>query len=229
MSGFPDRENQLFAILETFSAEGLEFLVIGGYAVAAYQHRFSVDADLVITAEQFERFATLLREEGYKKIKDRKLDAGRFVAFQRSDDLPVTVDLMVGGVQSRATNASWDYDELVQQADQATVKGSERSVTVRIPEKELLLAMKLHSGRMTDARDMIALADDIDFDRVAAYADRGDTEQFKAVLEELRDTIKSEDFADAYKGVFTAQTLPEDRIAAVDKFLEQQVETLDTD
>lgn len=64
MSGFPDRENQLFDILETFTAHDLEFLVIGGYAVSAYQHRFSVDADIVITAEQFDRFATLLRDEG---------------------------------------------------------------------------------------------------------------------------------------------------------------------
>lgn len=116
MSGFPDRENQLFAILETFNEHGLEFLVIGGYAVSAYQHRFSVDADLVITAEQF--------------------------------------------------------------------------------------------------------------DRVADHVDRGDREQLRAVLERIRDTVGSEDFRDAYKGVFTAEELLEDRIAAVQAFLTRQIEDL---
>lgn len=159
MSGFPGRENQLFAILEMFNEHDLEFLVIGGYAVSAYQHRFSVDADLVITAEQFDRFASILRDEGYGQVEDVDLAAGRFVAFQRSDDLPVTVDLMMEAVQSRETDAAWRYDELARHAEPVTIDGSEQSVTVRIPTAELLMAMKLHSGRLTDARDVVALAD----------------------------------------------------------------------
>lgn len=229
MSGFPDRENQLFAILETFNEHGLEFLVIGGYAVSAYQHRFSVDADLVITAEQFDRFAAVLQDEGYEQIEDVDLDAGRFVAFQRSADLPVTVDLMVGAVQSRATGAAWQYDELARHSKQVTIEGSEQSVTVRIPETEVLMAMKLHSGRLTDARDVIALADDVDFDRVADYLDRGESDQLQAVLEQVRDTVGSEDFRDAYKGVFTSEDLPEERITAVQEFLTQQIDDLATE
>jgi len=46
------------------------------------------------------------------------------------------------------------------------------------------------------------------------------------VLERARDTIGSEDFRDAYKGVFTAQELPKERIAAVQEFLTQQIEEL---
>jgi len=87
--------------------------------------------------------------------------------------------------------------------------------------------MKLHSGRLTDARDVVALAEDVDFDRVADYLDRGDADQVQAVLERVRDTIGSEDFRDAYKGVFTAQELPEKRITAVQEFLTQQIEELD--
>lgn len=229
MSGFPDRENQLFAILETFNEHGLEFLVIGGYAVSAYQHRFSVDADLVITAEQFDRFADILRDEGYEQVEDVDLEAGRFVAFQRSGDLPVTVDLMVGAVQSRATDAAWQYEELARHAEPVTIEGSERSVTVRIPEPEMLMAMKLHSGRLTDARDVVALADDVEFDRVADYLERGDTEQLRTALEQVWDTVGSEDFRDAYKGVFTAQDLPEERIGVVQEFLTRQLDELATE
>lgn len=226
MSGFPDRENQLFAVLEMFNTHDLEFLVIGGYAVSAYQHRFSIDADLVITEEQFDRFAAILREEGYEAIEDTDLDAGRFVAFQRPDDLPVTVDLMVGAVQSRETDAAWQNDELTQHAKSAMIEGSERSVTVRIPEAEVLMAMKLHSGRLTDVRDVVALADGIDFDRVADYLDRGDTEQLLTVLGRVRDTVENENFQDSYKGVITAQALPEERIVAVQAFLSRQINNL---
>lgn len=224
MSGFPDRENKLFAILTTFIDHGLDFIVIGGYAVSAYRHRFSVDADLVISGEQFDEFSALLREEGYERIEDVDLDAGRFVAFQLSDDLPVTVDLMVEAVQSRETDAAWRYIELAGNAKPVEIEGSERSVAVRIPERELLIAMKLHSGRLTDARDVVALADDVDFDRVEEYMDRGDQEQLQGVLDRVRDTIGSEDFRDAYKGVFTAEDLPEERIVAVQEFLAGQID-----
>lgn len=224
MSGFADRENQLFAILETFDEHDLEFVVIGGFAVSAFQHRFSVVADLVIPAEKFDEFASLLREEGYELVEDVDLDAGRFVAFQRSDDLPVTVDLMVDAVQSRETDVAWCYDELVRKAKPVEIEGSERSVTVRIPERELSIAMKLHGGRSTDARDVVALAEGVDFDRVGEYVDRGDMEQLQAVLQRVRDTIGSEDFRDAYNGVFTAEDLPEERIAAVQEFLTRQID-----
>jgi hypothetical protein len=229
MSGFHDRENQLFAILETFNEHDLEFIVIGGYAVSAYEHRFSVDADLVITAELFDRFAGILRDEGYERVADMDLEAGQFVAFERSGDLSVTVDLMVGAVQSRETDAAWQYEELARHAEPVTIEGSERSVTVRIPETEMLMAMKLHSGRLTDARDVVALADNVEFDCVADYLERGDTDQLQTVLERVRDTVESEDFRDAYKGVFTAQDLPADRIEAVQEFLRRQLDELATE
>lgn len=84
--------------------------------------------------------------------------------------------------------------------------------------------MKLHSGRLTDARDVVALAEDVDFDRVAAYVDRGDPDQLHEVLERGQETIRSDAFTDAYKGVFTAEELPEDRIASVQQFLTRQIE-----
>jgi hypothetical protein len=42
-------------------------------------------------------------------------------------------------------------------------------VNVRVRSKELLVAVKLHSGRLTDARDPIALINDIDLDDVAIH------------------------------------------------------------
>lgn len=226
MSGFTDRENQLFDVLRTFSENDLEFIVFGGYAVSAFRHRFSVDVDLVIPADQFEQFASTLRSVGYEEIEDRPLERGRFVAFQKDDELPVTVDLMVDAVQNRETDATWGYEELAEHAQQAEIEGSDATVRVLIPEPELLVAMKLHSGRLTDARDVVALADQVDFERVEPYLVRGDSEALQTVLERVRDVVTSDDFADAFKGVFAAQALPETQIEAVTEFLDAQINQL---
>lgn len=223
MSGFPARENQLFDILQTFSENELPFLVIGGYAVSAFHHRFSVDVDMVIQADQLDRFDELLRTEGYEQFEDRQLAQGRFVAYRKDAELPVTVDLMVDAVQSRKTGGTWGFDELDEQAHRTEIEGSETAVTVRIPTKELLVAMKLHSARLTDARDVVALADDVDFDRVAGFMDRGDPDQLTAALERVRGVITAEGFVDAFKGVFATRERPEARIKAVETFLEEQI------
>lgn len=83
---------------------------------------------------------------------------------------------MAGAVQSRATDATWRYDELARRAESVTIDGSERSVTTWIPEPEVLMAMAMHTGRLTDARDVVELADNVDFERVADDVVRGNTE-----------------------------------------------------
>jgi len=62
VSGFIDRENEIFEVLQDFMAKDLDFVVVGGYDVSAYQHRFSVDADLVIRSRDLEEFTQVLKE-----------------------------------------------------------------------------------------------------------------------------------------------------------------------
>lgn len=50
MSGFVARENHIFDVLDAFKKSCFEFIVVGGYAVSAFQHRFSVDADLLTSS-----------------------------------------------------------------------------------------------------------------------------------------------------------------------------------
>lgn len=228
MSGFTGREHQLFEILHAFKERNLDFILIGGYAVSAVQHRFSVDADLVIAPEALDQFTEILLAEGYDAEEDRALDEGRFISYRKDAELPVSVDLMVGTVQTRQTGASWSYDELSRHALTREVEGSEDSVTVRVPENELLMAMKLHSGRRTDARDVVALAGDVDFDRVADYMDRGEPERFREALERVQATVTGEGFEDAFKGVFSEQELPEEQIQQVQHLLQKHIDALRT-
>ena len=43
---FIRRENKIFEMLQEFLNNDLDFIVIGGYGVSAYKHRFSIDADI---------------------------------------------------------------------------------------------------------------------------------------------------------------------------------------
>lgn len=225
MSGFVARENQIFDLLEAFHHRGLDFVVIGGYAVSAHDHRFSVDADLVVPDDRVAEFIDVLAANGFEAAVDRELDGSgvRYLAYENDADLPATIDLLVNALLCRQTDAAWRYGYFQQHATTAVIEGSERTVEVQIPQKELLVAVKLHSGRLTDARDAVALADDLDFDTVAEHLDRGDPEKLRRVLSNVEATVRSEDFADAFKGVFQAGTHPEANIERLRRFLQAQM------
>lgn len=221
MSGFVDRENQIFEILQRFLGRGLEFVVVGGYAVSAFHHRFSVDADLVVRSDHLDGFTEVLRNEGFEEVVNRALDpyGGRFVAFEKDRELPVTIDLLVDGLYCRQTDAFWGFDYFVQHSSVVEIEGSERSIEVRVPDRELLVAVKLHSGRLTDARDAVALAADLDLETLERHVSRGDQGELSTVLEQMDETIASDDFEDAFKGVFQQGALPKDRIRTIRHFV----------
>jgi len=222
MSGFVDRENEIFEVLQEFKIEGLDFVVVGGYGVSAYQHRFSVDADLVVQSDDLEEFTQVLEERGFEKNTDRNLVySGRYLAYVKDEELPVTIDLLVDELQCRQTDASWSYQYFEDHSVEKTVEGSEESVRVQVPTKELLIAVKLHSGRLTDARDVVALIEDPDLEKVENHIDRGDQEKLRRVLENIEKTVSDSDFEDSFKGVFSQDTLPEQQIQQLQEFIQE--------
>jgi hypothetical protein len=72
------------------------------------------------------------------------------------------------------------------------------------------IAVKLHSGRLTDTRDVVALIDGADLQTVERHIERGNREKLQQVLENVAETAKDPDFEDSFKGVFAQQALPED-------------------
>jgi hypothetical protein len=222
MSGFINRENEIFGVLQAFKAEDLDFVVVGGYGVSAYQHRFSVDADLVLQSEDLERFTRILEERGFEKDTDRNLVySGRYLAYVKDAELPVTIDLLVDELQCRQTDASWSYQYFEKHSLEKEIEGSEESVSVRVPSEELLIAVKLHSGRLTDARDVVALIEDADMEEVEKHIDRGDQEKLQDVLENVQQTVSDSDFEDSFKGVFSQNTLPEQQIQRLQEFIQE--------
>lgn len=227
---FIARENEIFATLQAFNDAGLDYVVVGGYAVAAFEHRFSVDADLVIRAADLEEFAAVLEEREFAKAVEAELDVygGRFVAYEKAAELPVSIDLLVNGVTSRQTDATWAYDYLRDHADRWDIQGSEQAVTAQVPDPALLMAVKLHSGRLTDVRDVVALGPHTDLAAVEDHLVRGDEQQIQGVIEDALVTLEDDNFADAFKGVFVREELSADTIDRVAAFLQEQLDALES-
>lgn len=80
--------------------------------------------------------------------------------------------------------------------------------------------MKLHSGRMTDARDIVALADQINPEKITKHLDRGDNEKLQDVLKEVNHTISGGNFEDAFKGVFQTGTIPRENIQKIKEIIQ---------
>ena len=70
---FIKRENEIFNILAVFKENGLNFILIGGYAVSAFKHRFSIDADIVIKEKDLQKFRDILKENKYGQ-SDKKFE-----------------------------------------------------------------------------------------------------------------------------------------------------------
>ena len=191
-----ERENTIFEILQAFVDAELNFVVVGGYAVSAYKHRFSVDVDVVITVEEKTNFEDVLKKKGFVKTIVKDLDhlyASQFIRYEKKSKLPVSVDLLIGGIGSRTTAASFSFEELKLCAEKMKIVGTEKEVVVYIPKKEILIVLKLHSGRLTDFRDIVALTKHIDFDLIKNFIWRGKVEIVKENIEKLISLVKLAD------------------------------------
>jgi len=62
--------------------------------------------------------------------------------------------------------------------------------------------MKLHSGRLTDFRDIAALAKDADLSIIKRFLFIGDLNVLQDNLDRLNKTVNDKKFIDSFKGVF---------------------------
>ena len=224
----PDREQELLTTLDAINDAGLPYVLVGGWAVTAFNQRFSTDVDLVVPENVVEDYESFLREHDYDRTSERETSGiyeGRFIQYSKDVSNPVTIELMVNVLRCRQTNAEWSYRYLDQHTQPVTV-GRTMSVDTRIPERELFLAIKLHSGRFRDARDVVAAATDADFEHVDTHLHRGDPDALYEQLVSISEQLADESFVDAFKGEFRQQTVPKETIERVRGFLAAQHQQL---
>jgi hypothetical protein len=215
LKSFIERENEILGIIKSVNKSGLKYVLVGGYAVSAYMHRFSVDADICIDKENTGSFRNLLKSKHFTMTKRRDLEdayKGEFECYVKKTKLPVTVDLMIGSIASRQTNSSISFQPLFEHSAIKKITGMEKSIEARIPAKEVLIALKVHAARMTDARDIVALCKGIDYELVESFVKKGDAKKVQENISNLIAYFKSDNFRDSFKGVFSIEKLPAENI-----------------
>lgn len=206
---FVKRENEIIRILKKLTEKRLDFVVVGGYAVSGLaRHRFSVDCDLVVSRRELEKIEDVLKEEGFEKhVVKTGFDAvysGEFVSYRKEvSGLSVNIDFLVGSLVCRATEAAWSFDYIRRNSVDANITGIETSVVCRIPEKELLIAFKIHSARRADIRDIVMLREDADLEKVLKHLMRGREEALKEQIKRIVEALDDPNLVDSLKGVFT--------------------------
>ena len=196
------KENDIFDILQSFIDAKLNFIIVGGYAVSSYKHRFSVDADIVIQHQDLEKFEIILKKQGFKQTMSRELENIYSSKFIRYDKDTASIDIMIDALASRQTNASFSYDLLLKNSSSRKIIGIEKEIQTIVPSREMLIITKIHSGRLTDFRDIAALAKDSDVDLIKKLLFVGDIKELNKTLKELNGVVNDSKFKDSFKGVF---------------------------
>src|SRR3989344_2297891 len=202
MKDLIEKENLVFDILQRFLDEGIEFVIVGGYAVSAFKHRFSIDADIVVQAKDLEKFESILKKEGFSKGIEKKLENVYSSGFIRYEKDRIGIDILIDALASRTTDASFSYSLLSMNSAKRKLIGIEKELIARIPSKELLIVMKLHSGRLTDMRDIAALAKSTNLETIKRFLFIGNLKALQKNMDKLGVVVKHKNFIDSFKGVF---------------------------
>ena len=196
------KENDIFDILQKFIDAKLDFVVVGGYAVSAFKHRFSLDSDIFIQSKDFDKFEKIVKKDNFEKTSEKELEniySSKFVRFEKET---ASIDFLIDAIAARATGASFSYNLLADNSIEKRIIGIEKQISAKVPIRELIIAMKIHSGRLTDFRDIAALAKDTSLTEIEKFLFIGDLKALNDHLKKLATIVKNKNFIDSFKGVF---------------------------
>lgn len=200
-AGLLEREQEIMKILALFIDKELNFVVVGGYAISTYKKRFSIDLDLVVREEDLLKFEKLLEKEGYALHYEKEialLYGENFKRFMKKmKNQPVDIDLLINGLVSRTTEATWGFDYIKNNSLKRKLNNSE----FLTPEKELLISMKFHSGRLSDIRDIVALMP-CNKERLKQHLLKGDIKKLEQSMKKQFSFLAKPQFDDSFKGIF---------------------------
>ncbi len=226
--GLAAREAEVLRVLDVMHQTQIQPTLVGGYAVNAYSllPRYSVDCDLVVQKRSLESLLRLLEEQLYavdETLREELEGVESVRLTKRLGGGDVSVDLMAGGVRCRQTGAVWGEEEVRRRSKELRVAGVNGSVLSNVAAREALIAMKLHSGRDQDVRDVVMLSSGADWEMVRSLVDRGSKERVNLQLRSAAKTLGGKEFEGRLKAYFGLKQDAERRIrtalAQVNKFL----------
>jgi len=199
--GLLEREKEVLRLIWLFIENKFKFIVVGGYAISTYKKRFSVDLDVVIQENDLPKFEKFLLKEGYSICYEKEialLYGEKFKRFRKKmNDLPVDVDLLINGLVSRTTDATWSFENIEKNSQRRRLDNLEFLTPIR----ELLISMKMHSGRLSDIRDIVALMP-CDKNKLREFLLRGNLSNLKDSVKKQLSFLEKPQFDDSFKGIF---------------------------
>lgn len=140
-----------------------------------------------------DEYDALLRDLGYEKQFEKDVSneyEGRMIQYtKRVGDNAVTFEALVDAMGCRQTGAEWSYRYLHEHSTIESLDVAE-DLDARIPKPALLFAMKLHSGRKADTRDLVVISSRAEFDRIERHVHRGDPEKLDGQIEMVLDRLQ---------------------------------------
>jgi hypothetical protein len=220
-----ERQSELIDTHRAVQDAELPHVLVGGWAVSAFETRFTTDIDIVIPSTAVENYHSLLDEIGYEKQFDKDVSKqyeGRMIQYTKPvGDNEVKFEMLVDAIRCRQTDAEWSYRYLAEHSTVESIDVAE-DLEGRIPDPALLFAMKLHSGRKADTRDLVVVSTRTELARIEQHLHRGDSESLDGQIESVLDRLQRDGFEDSFKGVFQQQELPADAVEALVSFLSEQ-------
>ena len=205
ITDFSDREKECFTFLKLIPEEK-KYVIVGGYAVSSFGFpRFSVDLDITIPEHELPFFKKLSSDNGYEFTigKEDLAYSGKFERYEK--DL-VSIDLLINGVQSRQTGYYYPFDYIFKNAQIRETSGWDHTnkVKVRIAKKEMLIALKIHSMRMADTRDIIMLCYETpDIQIIVNHLKNSPKKKIIEHINELLTVLNNKKLKDSLKGVYS--------------------------
>jgi len=215
-----EREREIIRLLNIFLDKKLSLIIVGGYAVATYKKRFSIDLDIVIKEEDLPEFEKICKKEDYSEAYDRDISllyGEKFKRFvKKINKLDVSIDLMINGLASRSTDAGWSFDYIKKYSVERDLDG----LKFPTPERELLITMKFHSGRLADIRDIVALMPCSE-KKLKIHIERGNMQKLKESIRKQEILLDKPQFNDSFKGIFGISHYKEEDTKAVKELVER--------
>jgi len=205
ITNFSSREKECFDFLNQIPKER-KYTVIGGYAVTSFGFaRFSVDLDITIPESELSFFKKLTQDNGFGStiVKEDLAYSGKFERYEKG---LVSIDLLINGVQSRQTGYLYPFQYLYKNSQIRETSGwnpanKAKAITVK---KEMLIALKIHSMRMADKRDIIMLCyEKPDTKSILTHLENSPKEKIIDHIADLLRVLSDNKFKDSLKGVYS--------------------------
>jgi hypothetical protein len=228
---FDDRSAALIELLDELDESDLEYVLVGGYAVSAFNTRFSTDLDIVVLPEERDAFIEFLDDRQFEEVdshtKEWVYDTEVLEYEKRlAPQQPIGFDLLVNGLGCRQTEAQWSFDYLHRHSATQEISGGTATTTARVADGAILIGAKLHSGRETDLRDVLAIAEEINLDTVTPHLHRGDESALRAQLERGIEVLDSDELRHGFRSDFGASAVSESTVSDLKQYLSAQIDRL---